>query len=250
MADQYRKNIPVPQMKPMKDIYHDVVPTNVRMLGEYALGRKEPITEKDFTHEELQAIVDMHTKKKIDNDTKLRMLKQKPYDDTEARAYFDRHGGDWELVQNPESANPMNMIGQRQNLDGYLKAHREKYEDSVKSLEKNPSRVSLQYKDSMGVQAAPIHQSWIEAAKRSFTDPKFNVASTLGAFDTYDEGDKIRVEDNYKFDNSAFYHTNQLNLGQILQKGINSPGSLLDMMMIKYGRQDPLPVNFMIDKPQ
>ena len=173
-------------------IYKAAVPVNARMVLEHLAGSKAPITEKDFTPEELAALRQAIAETQQGNA------------DREAvyRANLKKTKKEYE--QNPEYY-PRNLFGDTNYPEGAkpYKVWKEEQKRAVQSFEKTRDKTSIGYGSydiKSGDMAAPVGQDWLDAIYQSYTDPAFRMAATLGSANYYDKkGQTPYVSDTYGF---------------------------------------------------
>lgn len=220
----------------LNSIYQSLVPSNARFFMESALGNRAPITEKDFSPEELSSLRDLYNKKNSYNSEQEQRL-SKPLSEAE-------------YLKNPEDfLEPTSTGGGRmrkrtyQEYLGNLAAQKESYD-------KTRGKTSISYFDyPAGSEfGAPTGNSTLEAIRRSYTDPSYRLKTTLGSFNAYDQGPNINVQDTYKFDNRGFYNLpKEAGLMDIFKRA-TGPVSLGDMLMMHYMPEMKRPVNITIPK--
>jgi hypothetical protein len=190
------------------------LPTNMRLLIENLLSVDSPITEKDFKPEELEYIREQIAYSK------------RIYEAQEAnlRAMYERlNSPDYEHPevysnQYPLKRGNITVFGssepgkledvstehleakRQQDLDN-LKRDIETYERTVgRTAVTNPygwkDRLSPSSREDSEVN---VDQPWGESLRKSFTDPRYNVATSLGQYVAEDVEGGMRVTDEYNF---------------------------------------------------
>ena len=140
------------------------VPTNMRVFGESMLGATSALTEDDFTTEELQAMRAQIMRKQAKNDDLEAMYRQGGV------STMDMDSGEW--IENDNS-------------------------EEIASFDKTRGKTAIGYDDYI----SDIEGSDGEPEKslsRSFTDPEYNVATTLGRYVAFKDKDgKTKIKDVY-----------------------------------------------------
>jgi len=218
------------------------LPTNIQTYIDTFLGNTSPIGAKNFSPEELEKLRGVIQKKQQYNKDRQWNL-ENMYLDTPSEY---RRAPDTHLVEKGK--------GKYSSEDMSYSERQAQLQKQIDSYKKNPNKVSVSYGDygvKSGEDAAPVGQNWWSALQQSFNDPAFNLASTLGSFNAYDEGGNYRIEDRYKFNkDQQWFYNNAANkpLNQILGSYWNQPGSLGEVLFNKYRPGVERPVNFNINK--
>ena len=139
------------------------VPTNMRIYGESFLGQDSPITEKDFRPEELQYMKSQVMRKQAKNADLEDMYRNAKVDT------LDMESGEW----TPQD-----------------------FSEEIASFDKTRDKTAISYGDyELGIYDDGEAES---SLKRSFTDPDYNVATTLGQYVAVkDENGKTKIKDVY-----------------------------------------------------
>ena len=152
----------------VRSLYNNI-PTNIRLLVENMVGVDTPITAKDFTKEELIEIAFLAEKQK-----RLNIKREKRL---EKRLEADLAGGPPEPLLKDYIDDTKKMLASYKKTRGKTSVN-----PYVQNLQKV---VDLDYTDSF---------------KRTFTDPNYRVATSLGKYNLYNLSDKaLRVKDKYNF---------------------------------------------------
>jgi hypothetical protein len=217
-------------------LYKKAVPVNARLALEQFTGTTAPITEKDFTPEELAAL-----RKAVEGTQRFNEDREAVY-----RANLKKSKKEYE--KNPEyrfSMDPDKPQGKDPIPYSQWKAEQEK---AVASFEKNRDKTSFGYGSydvKSGDMAAPIGQNWLDAAYQSYTDPAFRMAATIGSANYFNKpGQTPYVEDSYKFKShpEAYGDTSKMSTMDLISKFGNTPGTLLELLASRYAPQQR-PVN-------
>jgi len=152
----------------VRSLYNNI-PTNIRLLVENMVGVDTPITAKDFTKDELIEIAFLAEKQK-----RLNIKREKRL---EKRLEADLAEGPPEPFMKDYIDDTKKMLASYRKTRGKTSVN-----PYVQNLQKV---VDLDYTDSF---------------KRTFTDPSYRVATSLGKYNLYNLSDKaLRVKDKYNF---------------------------------------------------
>jgi len=152
----------------VRSLYNNI-PTNIRLLVENMVGVDTPITAKDFTKEELIEMAFLAEKQK-----RLNIKREKRL---EKRLEADLAEGPPEPFMKDYIDDTKKMLASYRKTRGKTSVN-----PYVQNLQKV---VDLDYTDSF---------------KRTFTDPSYRVATSLGKYNLYNLSDKaLRVKDKYNF---------------------------------------------------
>lgn len=158
------------------------IPTNARLLGETLLGSNAPITEKDFTAEELAAI-------------RNQVARQQERNNNLEAAYIGQ-------LQD-EMQNPAEFYGYRQTKDGkQTLISREEYiadlKNKIESFAVNPNKTSVRPYSRGEATDAGVGGGFFETVGKSFSSPEYNISTTLGRYNAYTQPDgSVVVKDTY-----------------------------------------------------
>jgi len=198
-----------PEPTGMEALYKKI-PTNMRIFGENLFGSTDPITQKDFTNNELIQIIALKKQQEKVNKAKQKLLEK--------------------------TVKEQDPIALREGkVDPLLS-------NMLSSFRKSTGKTSVKPYDIVGVD-----QSWFNAIPRSFTDPSYNVATTLGKYNTYDENGNVRVEDTYNFNKKIRDKILGTGLGSKIGRSLFSPELAGEVLANAIGTEDR-PVNFVIKK--
>jgi hypothetical protein len=147
------------------------IPTNIRLVGEQLAGVSKPITEKDFSPEELSFI-----RSQIESQEKKNIQKQTSLENSLPE--FDK-----EQYRNQPSYQNVKSLVQKE-LDTYLKSQ---------------GKTAINYNNYL---QNPGELGWIDSVKKSFTSPEFRVSTSLGQYVGIRNPDgTLSVVDKYNWDN-------------------------------------------------
>jgi hypothetical protein len=166
----------------VRSLYNNI-PTNIRLLVENMVGVDTPITAKDFTKEELIEIAFLAEKQKRLNIKREKRLEKRLEADLAKRSEADKAYSERLQKDYIDLTEPIDIDDTKKMLASYRKT---RGKTSVNPYVQNQQKVvDLDYTDSF---------------KRTFTDPTYRVATSLGKYNLYDLNDKaLRVKDKYNF---------------------------------------------------
>lgn len=141
------------------------IPTNIRLAGEQLFGVSSPITEKDFSPEELSFIRKQIQERDQQNAARMALLQQGITE--------------WS-VDYPDNLKEM-------------------FQKELKSYTTTKDKTAITY-DQYSVN--PQDFGWIDSLKQSFQNPEFRVATSLGQYVGVKQPDgTVKVIDEYNWDN-------------------------------------------------
>ena len=150
---------------------YKAIPTNVRLVGEQIAGVSKPITEKDFTPEELNFI-----RQQIQQQEAMNVAKQQELQ--KAIPEFNK-----EPYKNQPSYQNVKQIVQKE-LDSYLKSQ---------------GKTAINYNN---YSLNPGDLGWVDTIKETFKNPEFRVSTALGQYVGLRNPDgSLTVVDKYNWDN-------------------------------------------------
>lgn len=157
----------------------DLFPTNAKIFASSLMGDTSPITEKNFTADELAAMVDL--------------IKNKAAQDQQNEAVLRRG------VRGPEeyAAFPNSRNGQDVPYSDYMAEKNKK----LATYDKTKGKTSITYTDYPD-EAKPDTHGWLNTFLKSYTDPRYGVATSLGQFNALDRGNQYEVQDQYNWNKS------------------------------------------------
>jgi len=184
------------------------LPTNVSLFGQYLLGKQSPITEKDFTPEELQVIVEqIEAQDKLNAESEQRVQVKAEKNLKRLREPFrvDEHTGIKEVkgvgLQQTlnEKTNKLEDVYKNQNeYNKEVQKQINKYQDQIDSFEKTRNKTSVTgYRDS---RTDPAGEGLVNAITNTFSSPAYNIETSLGHYNAYkNEDGTVTVKDTYDF---------------------------------------------------
>ena len=142
------------------------IPTNIRLLAENIVGVDRPITNKDFTNDELVEMAFLAQRQREANAEKERFLRQQQQFDVypEQKAITKKRLQSFEDTKGKTSVNPYDRVG-----DERLERGRK------------------------------VDKGYFDSIKSSFTDPRYGVATTLGKYNVRETPEMDVIEDTYNF---------------------------------------------------
>jgi hypothetical protein len=205
----------------LADLYKTAVPVNARMFLNTIFGDRSPITEKDFSTEEIAGI-----KKAVSNRKRANIQQE-----SDLKLELDRYNNGM-YKDSPDSRNRKAQL-----------------EAQLNSYATTRDRTSFGYGDydvKSGENAAPILQGWPSAIYQSYTDPAFRLSATLGSAKYQENNGKPYVEDSYGFaDNPVYKRKSTDSLADIFSMYKDNPGALGELLYTKYmgGVRRPVKIN-------
>ena len=153
----------------IRELYKKI-PTNLRLLGEYLAGAESPITEKDFTTEELDVIRNQIVAQKINN---------------EALEDEYRKAGNADAVETFETTRGRTSVSP--------------YDIQESGLPTTKTTFGRSY---LSGGSGAVDKGWEESLK-SLNDPSYTVATSLGKYTAEDIDDGFRIRENYDFNKGS-----------------------------------------------
>ena len=193
------------------------LPTNMRLLGEYMLGADSPITAKDFKPEELAFIRQQITQQRQQNMMRAQQLKDK--------ADF--------LRQQPQATSGIKLVNPEEALQEALSdlATYDKIRDAT--------AITDPYKGTRKV----VDQGYFPSLVKSFTDPQYNVATSLGKYVAKEDNGGLRIEDTYDFNRKE----RKLPSGLAALKNIAISPEILFEYLANMTNRSPRPVDLYLE---
>ena len=233
-----------PQSGVLNQLYKTVVPTNARILIDTIRGQTAPLTEVDFSSDELDALRQMYNQKNVKNEARRQSLANKL--SISRKDYEKNPEIDWAFSENGNGqlGNPVRLP-----YDEYI----QRVTRQLNSFDNTKGKTSIGYNDYPDGSAAPTSESWLDSVWRSYTDPAFRMKTILGHFNVFDTPEGRQAVDQYKFDASDYYRNfykidpSTAPVTEMLQKA-KGPVDLLDMMMIKKFPRASRPVKINLGK--
>ena len=214
-----------------RQAYNYAIPPNARFLGELAAGVTSPITEKDFTPGDIAAMRQMYTTQKQANTTAeddLRHLQTSVTPQNFRGSGYDRE-------RQFDAASPTGMSYKQLSFPQFQQGVR----NQLATFDKTRGRTSIsQYGDNT---ALLDHQNLPTTVYRSYADPEYRVATTLGRFKVHETPQGLVARDNYNFDRWGTEQNESPSLGMLVSK----PVKFFDTVMRQNfsGRSRPVEVN-------
>ena len=153
----------------IRELYKKI-PTNLRLFGEYLAGVESPITEKDFTEDELDVIRNQIIAQKINNE-----VLEDEY----------RKAGDADAVETFEKTRGRTSVSPYDIQDAGLPTFKTTFGRRY-------------FSGGEGL----VDKGWEESLK-ALDDPNYMVATTLGKYTAEDVDDGFRIREDYDFNRGA-----------------------------------------------
>jgi hypothetical protein len=209
-------------------LYKQLIPVNARMLIDTARGDTSPITETNFAPDELAVLRNIYDAKRNVN-----------------KNWKQDIANELSISEAEYNKNPKMQLVSTGKPGAYVRGplpYADYIQDTVNRLDtfnKTSDKTSIGYADYPGGTGAPTFDSWIDAIKKSYTDPAYRMKTTLGRFNVNEAPEGARATDQYNFDAKSHYESaKKINLDTAnaydLWKKSSGPVDFLDMMMIKY----------------
>jgi hypothetical protein len=213
-------------------LWKTAVPVNARILAGTMAGDTNPITEANFSPEELAALKNLHAYVKNKNamfEKELTLKTPAEYAKKPETELVDSFGGTG--INLSQSNSYTSRAVPYADYVNRIAARRASYN-------KTRGKTSVQYNDYPDGSAAPTFDGWLNSVWKSYTDPAYRMKTVLGSFNAYDTPQGTEIKDQYNFDKKEFYNTfynadfNKDNALDLLKKA-HGPVDFLDMLMIK-----------------
>ena len=192
------------------------IPTNMRLLAENLVGVDRPITNKDFTNDELVEMAFMAEKQKRVNEKKEEIFRSMSDEQKESMIIptYDERLGTFENTKGKTSVNPYKSVGNEPIVSG-----------------------------------RKVDKGYLDSVMSSFTDPRYGVATTLGKYNVYDnpEGDSSYIKDTYNFNKAERKLSS--NPYEALRSILMSPEIAGEYLANSLGTKDR-PVNIELNRKQ
>lgn len=201
----------------LPSLYKHLVPANIRFVGEYLLGRRAPITENDYTAEDLNEI--------------------RRQADASRRQMEDEYAGNLSAKYGPRGLTISNVLGAGNEDDLRRDAAIARFERLVAARRTPVS--------TYGPTSGHVDEmNWRQAIDQSFVDPEFRIGTSLGRYGVQSTPQGDMAFDTYDFNK---YGTEK---GEALSANMlyNEPVRFLDTAIRKYNLGSPLPVEVMLPK--
>ena len=216
--------------------YKAAVPVNARILIDTARGVTSPITEADFSPEELTSLRSLYEKKQQGNAAwKARLTAEVTKNEADYNAAPEMRLVD-SITGKP---NPDGMTGAKLAPMPYADYVGNK-QNAIASFDRTKDKTSISYSDYDGM-AAPTFDSPMTSIHKSYVDPAYRLKTILGNFTVKETPDGPIATDTYKFDAADYYNSTQ-GRGKTLKersnwdiaKNSNGLVDALDQYMIKH----------------
>jgi len=206
------------EAKRIRKLYNNL-PVNMRTFAETVLGADSPITEKDFTDEDLRYLRRVVEETKAKNKDK----------ETLYREWRDdlASGGKNTRIYAMDENNNMVDITDREIAE---------LDKKIKSYEDTRNRTSVSYGDIAETQKSSTEagnaESIIQTVRDSFLDPAYRAKTTLGRFTAEQQKDgSVVIKDTYDW-NKLDQKVSLSEFLETLPKIINSPRMMGNAIMM------------------
>ena len=115
------------------------------------------------------------------------------------------------------------------------------YKDTAGKTSVNP--YDMKYKDGSRMVDLP----WYKSLYKSFSDPAYNVATTLGKYNVYDKEGNLNIKDNYNFNIGERAKKLSQNIGSKINRSLYSPELFGEVLANTFETKDR-PIDFVIKK--
>ena len=206
-----------------RQVYNQV-PPNARFLGEAVLGRTAPITEKDFTSTQLGAIRGQVERMRGIN-AQTTMQKQDELQNLTPEKF---------AAGQKEGLYRYNLGGAIDDNGNFHFPQFMPYGDYMQKVQKSYNSLMAHPEVTTVGGYKPQHTGmdnagWGETLKKTFSDPDFQIATSLGRYKTFDTPQGMIVKDDYNFDRNNTEKDEHLSLGLLAK-----PVAFADTYMRKY----------------
>jgi len=179
-------------------LYHKI-PTNIRLFMEQVIGKDSPITEQDFTEEELEVMRDRMMAQEARN-----IKEEEGFRTAYERLNSPDYDLGWRMEQSPETGRLAYVS--TDIMEAERQEELDRLRRGIKSYETTGDRVSVSYprekvreelRESLGLHG---RGGWIDTLIESFSSPETNVSTTLGQFKAIkNEDGTVTIKDNYNW---------------------------------------------------
>jgi hypothetical protein len=197
------------------------IPTNMRLFGEYVAGNQSPITEKDFTPEELSEML------RLIEDQDSKNVKEEEGLQKSLAAYrrnLETFTPDKNLVQDKQG----NLVPKytETEYNTKIQGQIEKVESKLKTYEDTKGKTSVGYSD----EKKPEGLAWADSVIKSFKSPAYNVETSLGHFTARkNKNGTVTIKDDYDFLGYGFDKPEDIPVSEFLKsfvKSLNKPEAM------------------------
>tara|TARA_R110000744_G_scaffold63777_4_gene131093 strand:- start:16 stop:717 length:702 start_codon:yes stop_codon:yes gene_type:complete len=196
----------------LRDFYNKL-PVNIRTFAETALGNTSPITEEDFSDEDLQFYRAEYEKKKAANEREEADLRAR-LEEAELEAPLDK-------LTEAELDQP---------ATGFTSSEgREDIKRKIASHDRTRGKTSMSPADYASEDY--VHEGgWVKSMVQSFTDPSYRAGTTLSRFDVIQQEDgSVSIQDTYNWTAAPENISLEEFLGAL--KAVKSPEQLGNLFM-------------------
>jgi len=233
IAARYKLN---PEDSGLRSLYKKI-PTNMRLFIENLLGDTSTITEDDFTNDELIEMIALIERQQGINAKEEETLRE------ETEKFLELG-----MTYKPNQGYIMNDAGKLVPYDNYDTPLLTGTE-ALKTYENTRDRTSVDpYKERSyyeGTSSRMVDQDYSSSLARSFNDPMYNVATTLGQYTATDVDDGYNIQDIYDFNKDE--RDLPTDLSGALQRILKSPELAGEYLANLLG-SEPRDVNIALEK--
>lgn len=197
-------------MAGLAEYYKETVPVNIRTFIETLTGNTDPITEKDFTAEDLEYLRRLYNTKKSANQAHEQGL---------ISSKDKANSGEWLTKEVKDGVLVDTTAETLQEIDKKLKSY-----DSTRH------KTSIKYGDYANM-ATDVNESdgWYSQLSSSFTDPGHRAVTTLGQFNVVEQpGGSAVIQDTYDW---THVPVNTQQAAEGLAASVGSPQTLGNAVM-------------------
>lgn len=186
------------------------LPTNMRLFGEYVLGEQSPITEKDFTPEELSEMLRMVEQQDSKNATAEQKLQQELV--SQKRRIRDFDPADNLTTNKQGELVPKWTVKEYNNL---MQGRVKEIEGKLASYENTRDKTAVDYRDE---RTDPEGLMLVDAISQTFTSPAYNIETSLGHFSARKNKDgSVSIKDKYNFLGYGHEEPVKISMGEFLK---------------------------------
>ena len=186
------------------------LPTNMRLFGEYVLGKQSPITEKDFTPEELSEMLRMVEQQDSKNATAEKKLQQELA--SQKRRIQDFDPADNLTTNKQGELVPKWTVKEYNNL---MQGRIKEIEGKLASYENTRDKTAVGYRDE---RTDPEGLMLVDAISQTFTSPAYNIETSLGHFSARKNKDgSVSIKDRYDYLGYGNEEPVKISMGEFLK---------------------------------
>jgi hypothetical protein len=229
----------------LEDLYKKI-PANVRLYGEFMAGKEDPITEKDFSKEELQAMREAISKRKKENQQVENFVRSFAEDNQvfkkKSRLEYDENTGklkerEYYVNYKMEEFSPEDITD-----PDILKTEQERLKTAIESFDKTAGKTSVnKYYDR------DVYQPGLMGTLEKLGDPRYGLQTSLGEFTATENDDgTISISDDYNFNPDEF-DREDIDLEMLIANADN-PQHLAELLARKFRPEHSREVDITMSK--